>query len=480
MAEQSPTNIPLLQWSALKNVVYPNEQAAGGGVRLTDGIYSQKTQPGSAPGAYFQLSHLRIFGDLDGDDVEDALVILMVDHGGPGTSYYLNAVLNQGGRAFPAASQFLGEQVFIRSMAVEDGEIRLVLDTGEEDYTCCPKDSKQYTYRLEGEQFELLGVVDLPDPQVGGRVDNPPWHIQLEPGMTSTTIEREIGFNQIDHYLVSAAAGQLMTVEIISPHTDVLLSIYGEDGGEVLTSVLAEANTWTGALPVTQDYRISAVAAGAGTAYSLFVDLAASGGGLLEAPEEAGSDDTPSEDDQKVVYLTFDDGPTAKWTPQILEVLARYGARATFFVLGEQAKQYPELIEQELAAGHTLGNHSFYHLSMDGVTRQGFLREVESTAEILGDAGAQCMRPPYGAVDAYTRLYAVEIGYKVVLWDIDTQDWRRPGVTAIMTNVLNEIQPGDVVLFHDGGGDRSQTVRALALILKALTEQGYVFESICQ
>jgi peptidoglycan/xylan/chitin deacetylase (PgdA/CDA1 family) len=323
-------------------------------------------------------------------------------------------------------------------------------------------------------------VVDLPDPQVGGRADNPPWHIQLEPGTTLTTFEREIGFNQIDHFLVHASAGQLMAVEIISPHTDVLLSIYGEDGGEVLTSVLAETNTWTGVLPATQDYRISAVATGGGTDYSLFVELAGSGGGVQEAPAEAGSEDNPSEGDQKVVYLTFDDGPTAKWTLQILEVLARYDAHATFFVLGEQAKQYPELIEQELAAGHTLGNHSFAHLSMDGVTRRGFLREVESTADILGNAGTQCLRPPYGAVDAYTRLYAAEIGYRIVLWDVDPQDWRRLGVTAIMTSVLDEVQPGDIVLFHDGGGDRSQTVRALELILKALSEEGYVFEPVCQ
>jgi peptidoglycan/xylan/chitin deacetylase (PgdA/CDA1 family) len=264
-----------------------------------------------------------------------------------------------------------------------------------------------------------------------------------------------------------------MRVEIQSPRGDVLFSVFGEDGGEVLTSILSEAQSWEGVLPTAQDYLISVVAAGADTDYDLYVALTGSDSAALPPG-------FPLQDEsEKVVYLTFDDGPTARWTPQILAVLARYNAHASFFVLGEQVEQYPEVIASILEEGHTLGNHSFDHQSFDGITRQGFNREVRDTEKALDGTGTQCLRPPYGAVDAYTRIYAAENGYRTVMWDVDPQDWRRPGVTAIMTRVLTEVQPGDVVLFHDGGGDRSQTVRALDLILKELRSQGYAFALVC-
>ncbi|TFG70908.1 MAG: polysaccharide deacetylase family protein [Anaerolineales bacterium] len=471
---QISTAVPALQWEALKNAAYPNEWAVNGVVQLINGIYTQKTLPEPAIEVYFQLSHLRAFADLNDDDIDDALVVLMVDTGGSGTRYYLNGVLDQNGRSVPAASLYLGEQIFIRSMTVQEGFIQLVYDSlGEEDYSCCPKDSKQYTYRLEGDQFDLLEVVDLPDPQVGGRPDIPPQRIVFEPESHSTMLASEIGFNQIDWYLLYADAGQRMRVEIQSPQGDVLFSVFGEDGGEVLTSILSEAQSWEGVLPTAQDYLISVVAAGADTDYGLYVALAGSDSAALPPG-------FPLQDEsEKVVYLTFDDGPTARWTPQILAVLARYNAHAAFFVLGEQVEQYPEVIASILEAGHTLGNHSFDHQSFDGITRQGFNREVRDTEKALGGTGTQCLRPPYGAVDAYTRIYAAENGYRTVMWDVDPQDWRRPGVTAIMTRVLTEVQPGDVVLFHDGGGDRSQTVRALDLILKELSSQGYAFALVC-
>ena len=128
------TALPLLEWAELMNPAYPNEQAANGMVQLTDGV-SQQFLPGDRK-VYFQLSHLRLLVDLDGDKSEDALVFLMVDSGGPGTVYYLNAVLNRGGSPRPAASLRLGEQIFLRSLSAADGIIELVMDSvGEEDYS---------------------------------------------------------------------------------------------------------------------------------------------------------------------------------------------------------------------------------------------------------------------------------------------------------------------------------------------------------
>ena len=103
-----------------------------------------------------------------------------------------------------------------------------------------------------------------------------------------------------------------------------------------------------------------------------------------------------------VIYLTFDDGPTGpRWTPQVLEVLARYDARATFFVLGQQAKRFPDLIEAEVEAGHSVVNHTFDHHTLDGISRRAFFEEVQDTEAILGDLTTRYLRPPYGATDAY-------------------------------------------------------------------------------
>ncbi|MBC8264606.1 MAG: polysaccharide deacetylase family protein [Anaerolineales bacterium] len=181
-----------------------------------------------------------------------------------------------------------------------------------------------------------------------------------------------------------------------------------------------------------------------------------------------------------MIYLTFDDGPIdPQWTPQVLEALAGYDAKATFFVLGRLAERFPELIDSEVEAGHAVANHTFDHSTLDGIGREAFFDEIQKTEEILGEKAVKCMRPPYGATDAYTRTYLAELGYTLILWNIDTEDWRQPGAEAIVSAVVDQAYPGAIVLFHDGGGDRAQTVEALETILDTLSSQGYVFEVVC-
>ncbi len=181
----------------------------------------------------------------------------------------------------------------------------------------------------------------------------------------------------------------------------------------------------------------------------------------------------------KVVYLTFDDGPSV-WTARMLAVLARYNARATFFVIGRQVPAYTDLIRQAAQGGSTFANHTYNHPSLHGISRSTFRREIQDTEAALGPYATRCLRPPYGAMDANTRAYAQELGYRVILWDIDPRDWARPGTEAIATHVLARIGPGKVVLLHDGGGDRAQTLGALERILRRLHAQGYRFEPICR
>jgi peptidoglycan-N-acetylglucosamine deacetylase len=194
-----------------------------------------------------------------------------------------------------------------------------------------------------------------------------------------------------------------------------------------------------------------------------------SGGGIRIGPNQ-----------RRVIYLTFDDGPHSPYTEQVLDLLAQYNAKATFFVVGRSARGNPDLIKSMYEAGHGIGNHTWSHRNLQGVTQEVFTQEMASTAQAVGKYMASCMRPPYGATDASTHSHAREMGYSVVMWSIETWDWKRPGASTIASRVINQAFPGAIVLLHDGGGNRTQTVAALAVILKELSAQGYSFEPFCR
>lgn len=195
---------------------------------------------------------------------------------------------------------------------------------------------------------------------------------------------------------------------------------------------------------------------------------------------------TLTDDGKPIVYLTFDDGPSG-YTQQVVDLLAKYGAQATFFVLGQQADSKPDLIRTEVLGEHYVGNHTYDHTSLEGLSPEEFMDEVERTKEAILDAAGDLftldhdvryLRPPYGATDANTRQYAADLGYAVVLWDVDPQDWRRPGAQVIADHILRSVSPGAIVLMHDGGGDRAQSVQALGTVLQELSTQGYAFHNI--
>ena len=182
----------------------------------------------------------------------------------------------------------------------------------------------------------------------------------------------------------------------------------------------------------------------------------------------------------KVLYLSFDDGPDPNWTPQILEVLARHNAKATFFVIGRSAYSFPDTLQAIRDGGHTLGNHTWDHASLKGMSQHQFNDEVQTTQSILGIGGTNCLRPPYGATDGNTTSFAELNGLRLMLWGVDSLDWRQPGTEAITNRVVSLARPDTVVLFHDGGGNREQTVAALDAILSQLSAQGYSFAAPCQ
>ncbi|HJD82880.1 polysaccharide deacetylase family protein [Kitasatospora aureofaciens] len=205
--------------------------------------------------------------------------------------------------------------------------------------------------------------------------------------------------------------------------------------------------------------------------------------GTAEAAGAAGAGMTGSGGGSgKVVYLTFDDGPSPTYTPRILSILNRYGVHATFFEIGENVAAHPSLTAQVARQGHSVQNHSWSHPDLRRLSGPSFNSQVGNTDQaIRAQTGRtpKCLRPPYGAVNGTVRSRAAALGKQIVLWSVDPADWSRPGTGAIQSRVLRNVRPGSVILMHDGGGDRSQTAAALPTILSTLKARGYSFAPLC-
>ncbi|TDD18070.1 polysaccharide deacetylase family protein [Kribbella turkmenica] len=183
----------------------------------------------------------------------------------------------------------------------------------------------------------------------------------------------------------------------------------------------------------------------------------------------------------RYVVLTFDDGPDPVHTPQILDVLARYDARATFFQVGQKVVQHPALTKRIHDAGHSVQNHTWTHADLRKLSARAFDQQLRSTdRSITAQTGVlpRCVRPPYGAMNSAVTQRARALRKQLVVWDVDSRDWTKPGTAAIVQRVLAGVHNGSVILLHDGGGNRSQTVAALPAILKTLKARGYGFRTL--
>jgi peptidoglycan/xylan/chitin deacetylase (PgdA/CDA1 family) len=180
----------------------------------------------------------------------------------------------------------------------------------------------------------------------------------------------------------------------------------------------------------------------------------------------------------RAVALTFDDGPSPEYTPRILAILKRFHVRATFFLVGYLTDQYPQLVRSELRAGMTIGNHTYNHPEVppfSDLPSQLVAAEIDLGAQPLERLGIEprLFRPPGGSFSPQLVAAAEARGERIVLWSVDPRDWQ-PGTSPkeIVRNVLSAVRPGSIVILHDGGGDRSATVRALPTIIKAIKRRG--------
>ncbi|WP_160145813.1 polysaccharide deacetylase family protein [Dictyobacter aurantiacus] len=201
------------------------------------------------------------------------------------------------------------------------------------------------------------------------------------------------------------------------------------------------------------------------------------------APEVAQSVIFQGSSTKPEIALTFDDGPNPVFTGPILDILGSNHVHATFFCVGENARDYPEMVARENREGNIVGNHTWDHADLTQASDTMIQNELVDTNKVIqSDSGVApvLFRPPYGAINTAVKAQAQQLHLTPVLWNIDTQDWSRPGTDAIVHAVLDNAGNGDIVLMHDGGGDRSQTVAALPQIIAGLQQRGFTLVTVPQ
>jgi peptidoglycan/xylan/chitin deacetylase (PgdA/CDA1 family) len=184
--------------------------------------------------------------------------------------------------------------------------------------------------------------------------------------------------------------------------------------------------------------------------------------------------------EKKVIALTFDDGPWPSSTAKVLDILKKNNIKGTFFVVGQNVKNYPDLTKRVVTDGHIIANHTWHHW-YHHMNAQTAAYEVANTTDIIYKTTGiktSLFRPPGGNMRNGVAAYAKSNKYAVIMWSSDSMDYSRPGVPRLINNIFREAKPGGIVLMHDGGGDRSHTVKALPEIISKFRKQGYEFVTV--
>ncbi len=186
---------------------------------------------------------------------------------------------------------------------------------------------------------------------------------------------------------------------------------------------------------------------------------------------------------RKVVALTFDDGPHEKYTKQILEILRLNDIKGTFFFVGKNVKQYPEVVKAVYLEGSVVGNHTYSHHQLNRLAGEGMEQEMTKTGELINKTIGvypALFRPPYGACSAGSVRVARNLHLKTIMWSAMVDDYHVDRTTSvkIASQILNLVHPGAIIGLHDGGGKREKTVEALQIIIKVLKSEGYEFVTV--
>lgn len=193
---------------------------------------------------------------------------------------------------------------------------------------------------------------------------------------------------------------------------------------------------------------------------------------------------TGGKDTRKLIALTFDDGPDAKYTPQVLDILKERGVKGTFFLVGTQTKKYPKVAARILNEGHSIGNHSWSHKDLKTMTAKQIASDIDNTQQAIADAtgfAPQLMRAPYGNLSPALLNAIHEREMKHVYWTIDTRDWAGTSLADMRKNVSAHAQPGAIILMHSFGGKKNaleNTLKLLPLIIEDLQKKGFTLVTV--
>jgi len=187
------------------------------------------------------------------------------------------------------------------------------------------------------------------------------------------------------------------------------------------------------------------------------------------------------DDGPMTIALTIDDGPSPIYTPQILQILAKYKVTASFSMVGKNVTYYPGVARDVADAGHVIVNHTWDHANLATLTESKTRAEIANASEAIHTAVGRAptiFRAPYGAWSPTTLEYCASEHLMPLDWSVDPRDWARPGVSKIVSNILKNTQTGSIILEHDGGGNRSETVAALKIAIPRLLDEGYHFRAV--
>ncbi|MGL5694341.1 MAG: polysaccharide deacetylase family protein [Peptostreptococcaceae bacterium] len=191
--------------------------------------------------------------------------------------------------------------------------------------------------------------------------------------------------------------------------------------------------------------------------------------------------------EEKVVALTFDDGPDEDFTPQILDILKKHDVKATFFLIGEKVGYHPEIVKREIEEGHEVGNHTFTHINVAKRGYDDIYNEVTKTQEAIKKVTGEeptLFRPPYRAISKNMCDIVKNKNMSIVLWsNLDPRDWSNPGVYYIVNTIDTKVENGNIILLHDYNNlrnSKSQTIQALDSVITNLKSKGYKFVTISE
>lgn len=443
---------------------------------------------------------LRAHGDLNGDGIDDYIVHAVEETSGSAPTSWLVPAVDAGGAFHLGSLIELGQGIIVETIGIRDGMVEVSL-FDRSPYEPPTMITRRTTLSVEVDGREATDHAEPPDGTraavTATRVEpihNVPSLQIARPPVTAafgldgfgTALSDRIKLRERHPFVVHASENDIVVATLDAPAGIWLEARLGDDAP--LVPIAEQTQRFASRMPASGAWMITVASSLIETAdYRLSIEVFPPELGERIATRDldgfwSSTRTSPPAvpDDGPVIYLTFDDGPHPTYTPQVLDVLAKHGTQATFFVVGYLAERYPLIMQRIAHEGHTLANHSWDHRSLARVSRAAFDRSVGRTQELLGPLATPCIRPPYYAVGEYTQQWSAEHGLRLAAWSYSPQDWLRPSARTIANGIVARSRAGAVILLHDGGGNRSSTVRGLDMALERLADSGLEFKALCR